>query len=351
MHYDAIYPGKPWYDTHGRRIQAHGASVYYEDGVYYWIGENKQFTHKGSKIWSWGIKAYSSTDLCNWRDEGLIIPPQPHDKKSPLHPYRKLDRPHVIYNPATKKYVAWLKFCDKSEFAIMTADELLGPYTMVNPSYQAYGRKCGDFDLGFDENTNTGYLFVEVDHVDCIVCRLNAEFTAAEGEAVTIYQNIQPPFTREGISHMVRNQKHYVFSSGMTGYTPNPSEVAVSDDWMGPYEVQGNPHENDASSASFNSQISFIFKVEGKDLYVAVADRWIPDDLMTAQKYDVIMRAIAQRSDKSIKVTQGEKMQMIKMMTRQVDTSVANYVWLPIRFDGHVAKIEWHDKWKPEDFG
>lgn len=65
MHYDAIYPGKPWYDTHGRRIQAHGASVYYEDGVYYWIGENKQFTHKGSKIWSWGIKAYSSTDLCN----------------------------------------------------------------------------------------------------------------------------------------------------------------------------------------------------------------------------------------------------------------------------------------------
>lgn len=101
MHYDAIYPGKPWYDTHGRRIQAHGASVYYEDGVYYWIGENKQFTHKGSKIWSWGIKAYSSTDLCNWRDEGLIIPPQPHDKKSPLHPYRKLNRPRVIYNPAT----------------------------------------------------------------------------------------------------------------------------------------------------------------------------------------------------------------------------------------------------------
>lgn len=65
---------------------------------------------------------------------------------------------------------------------------------------------------------------------------------------------------------------------------------------------------------------------------------WKCGDLMTAQKCDVIMRAIAQRSDKSIKVTQGEKMQMIKMMTRQVDTSVADYVWLPIRFDGDVAK-------------
>ena len=92
---EAIFPGKPWFDTHGRRIQAHGGAVYYDDGVYYWIGENKQFTHKGSKVWSWGVSAYSSLDLINWRDEGLIIPPVPWDKKSPLHPNRRLDRPHI----------------------------------------------------------------------------------------------------------------------------------------------------------------------------------------------------------------------------------------------------------------
>ena len=34
---DAIYPGKVWRDTNGRRIQAHGCALYYDDGVYYWI--------------------------------------------------------------------------------------------------------------------------------------------------------------------------------------------------------------------------------------------------------------------------------------------------------------------------
>lgn len=349
MSYDAIYPGQPWLDTHGRRIQAHGASVYYENGVYYWIGENKQFTHKGSKIWSWGVKAYSSTDLCNWRDEGLIIPPEPYDKKSPLHPYRKLDRPHIIYNPRTKKYVAWLKFCDKSNFAILTADELLGPYTLVDPFYQAYGKKCGDFDLALDDKTGEGYLFVETDHVDCIVCRLNGEFTAAEGEFRYIYRGIKPPYTREGIAHMERNGKHYIFSSGMTGYTPNPSEAAVSDNWMGPYTVLVDPHVADSSGASFNSQISTILQIAGKDRYIAVADRWMPDALMTASEYDAISRAIAARSDKSVKVTRGEKMQMIKRMMMQVDTSIADYVWLPIRFEGDRPRIEWRDHWNLED--
>lgn len=350
MTYDAIYPGKPWYDTHGRRIQAHGASVYYENGVYYWIGENKEFTHKGSKVWSWGVNAYSSTDLMNWRSEGLIISPVPWDKKSPLHPNRRLDRPHIIFNPRTKKYVAWLKFCDRNEFAVLTADALLGPYTLVHSGYRVYGRQSGDFDLALDERSGDGYLFVEVDHVDCIVCKLTEDFTRASDEYKTIYQNIKPPYTREGITHMERNGKHYVFSSGMTGYTPNPSEVAVADDWMGPYTVQGDPHVDDVSRASFNSQISFIFKLADKDQYIAVADRWMPDALMTAEEYDVISRAIAARTDKSIKVTSREKMKMARRMTMQVDTSKADYVWLPIRFEGDTAKIEWRESWTPEEF-
>lgn len=350
MRYDAIYPGRPWLDTHGRRIQAHGGCVYFENGVYYWIGENKQFTHKGSRVWSWGVSAYSSTDLMNWRDEGLIIPPVPWDKKSPLHPNRRLDRPHIIHNPKTGKYVAWLKYSEKnSYFTILTADELLGPYTLHTAFYQPYGKSSGDFDLALDEKTGEGYLFVETDHVDCIVCRLNGDFTAAEGEYKYVYQNIKPPYTREGIAHMERGGKHYIFSSGMTGYTPNPSEVAMADYWMGPYTVLGDPHADDPSRASFNSQISGIFKLSDKDQYIAVADRWMPDALMTAEEVDVIYRAIASRSDKSIKVTGKEKMQMIRRMTMQVDTSIADYVWLPIRFEGDMPRIEWWDKWTPAE--
>ena len=39
MRYSAIYPGKTWLDTNGNPIQAHGGSVLYVDGIYYWYGE------------------------------------------------------------------------------------------------------------------------------------------------------------------------------------------------------------------------------------------------------------------------------------------------------------------------
>ena len=46
-----IYPGRPWRDTTGNRIQAHGGGVFYENGIFYWYGENKEFTD--------GIKFYA----------------------------------------------------------------------------------------------------------------------------------------------------------------------------------------------------------------------------------------------------------------------------------------------------
>ena len=46
--YDAFYPGQVWLDTNGNRIQAHGGSLIYLDGVYYWYGENKEKTDKAA---------------------------------------------------------------------------------------------------------------------------------------------------------------------------------------------------------------------------------------------------------------------------------------------------------------
>nr|MCR4708143.1 hypothetical protein [Clostridiales bacterium] len=63
-HYQtAIRPGQPWLDTRGERIQAHGGAVFFEDGVYYWYGENKEHTDGKNGVWTWGLKVYASTDL------------------------------------------------------------------------------------------------------------------------------------------------------------------------------------------------------------------------------------------------------------------------------------------------
>ena len=34
----------------------------------------------------------------------------------------------------------------------------------------------------------------------------------------------------------------------------------------------------------------------------------------------------------------------------RLNTSLANYVWLPFRFDGEMAYLDWHDEWRIEDY-
>lgn len=66
---DRIRPGREWLDTEGKRIEAHGGTMFYEAGVYYWLGEDKSHTGKKGKIWTWGIKLYASRDLYNWKED------------------------------------------------------------------------------------------------------------------------------------------------------------------------------------------------------------------------------------------------------------------------------------------
>src|SRR6476619_6757863 len=92
--YTSIRPGQIWLDNNGNRIQAHAGNIRQDfDGVFYWYGKNKEKTTAGSGIWHWGVRAYKSTDLYNWDDLGLIIPPVTDDPDSPLHPAQMLDRP------------------------------------------------------------------------------------------------------------------------------------------------------------------------------------------------------------------------------------------------------------------
>ena len=345
-----IYPGEVWMDTNGKRIEAHGGSIFCEEGFYYWYGEDKSHTRKKGKTWTWGVKCYRSADLVNWEDLGHIVKPMPDDKDSLFHPNRRLDRPHIVKNEKTGKYVLWLKYCDKAHFAILTADALLGPYTMVNPFFQPYGRKAGDFDLAVDADTGEGYLYVELDHKEVVVCRLTENYMGVTDEQAVIYTGLNPPFSREGVTHFTHGGRHYLLTSGMTGYIPNPSEIAVADDFMGPFTVLGNPHMDDESSASFNSQASCAFPIAGTEKIIIMADRWVPEYVMTKEKYETFVRAIYSRYDKKYKASLKD---MLTMMTSPMmggaDTSIANYVWLPVEWERDMPRIYWRRQWNPDD--
>lgn len=143
------------------------------DGTFYWYGENKEKTTGENALWHWGVRCYSSQDLYNWKDEGIIIQPDLEDKNAPMHPESMMDRPHIIYNEKTKKYVAWMKIMgEPSFFHVMEADHILGPYHVVN-KVNPHGEMVGD---------------------------LNEEYTDAEGDYSEHFPHEAPPDTREAPS-------------------------------------------------------------------------------------------------------------------------------------------------------
>ena len=60
--------GVMMYDNNGIPIQAHGGQIQKLGNKYYWIGEDKTNDYKPCP----GIHMYSSQDLYNWKDEGLV---------------------------------------------------------------------------------------------------------------------------------------------------------------------------------------------------------------------------------------------------------------------------------------
>lgn len=350
----SIRPGETWLDTSGNRIQAHGGSIIVgKDGLFYWYGENKERPVPGAGIWHWGVRCYRSADLYNWDDLGLIIPPDPDNPASPLHPAQKMDRPHIIFNEATQQYVCWLKVMGEDDQAtqastVLVADALLGPYTIVAAGLLPLGMSAGDFDLVVDATTKRAYYYFEKVHTELICAELTDDYTDVTGEYSSHFPHPGPPFTREAPAHFERNGSHYLVTSGSTGYFPNFSEFAVAPDYHGPWTVLGDAHPEDPTRTSFRSQISCVFKHPHKqDLYIALADRWLPqlpDDMPNV--YEVV--AAMARGDAPPAGAVRDRSAMAAGLGD--NTAIADYVWLPIRFDGDIPRIDWLDEWRTEDY-
>lgn len=349
---DCFHPGKPWLDTEGKRIQAHGGSIIVVDGKYYWYGENKEKTDGLSGVWHNGVRMYESVDLTHWKDLGNIIPPVLDDPSSPFHPTAKMDRPHIIYNAKTKKYVCWVKVMRENGqvSTILTADALTGPYAIVRQDLRPLGMSAGDFDLAVAPDGKAYYYFERV-HSETICADLTEDYTDVTGHYSTHFPHPEGvPFVREATAHFLRRGKHYLLTSGTTGYLPNPSQAAVADTWHGPYTVLGDPHVGDPSRTSFHSQISSVFQVPGKkDLFIALGDRWLPQAMdleypVYESLFSRMFSPAASREDKLAAYGEAKK------MIRGENTAIADYVWLPIEFDGETPRIRWRDQWSLDDF-
>lgn len=356
----AIYPGEIWRDTEGKPIQAHAGSLIAVGDTYYWYGENKEYTDGESGIESWGIRFYKSKDMYNWEDLGALVPPNIENPESPLSYKIFPERPHILQHPVTGKFICWLKIRGLGpQFrTVLVADEITGPYTMVHNELRPGDMEhSGDFDLVVDESTNKAYMYYEHDHREIVCIELTEDWMDTT-DVYTRHLARKAPHSREAPALFKRDGKLYMATSGLTGYFPNPTEIAVSDDFHGPFNTLGLFHPRDQSETSFASQISDIFKVPGKkNLYIALADRWLPhimeeptfaDGTLSSRVRSAIEKATA----KPRRPMTEEERHAIRYAAhlKGVNTSKSRYVWLPIDFSGDYPVIHWRDSWRVEDF-
>ena len=125
-------PGTIWPDDKGVHINAHGGGMLFHNGVYYWFGEHKVAGSRGNSA-QVGVHVYSSTNLYDWKDEGIALAVS-QDPASEITQGCILERPKVIFNGKTKKFVMWFHLELKGQGSLAArsgvaiADKVTGPY-------------------------------------------------------------------------------------------------------------------------------------------------------------------------------------------------------------------------------
>jgi beta-galactosidase len=302
-------PGQVWKDTDGVPIQAHGGCILFEKGMYYWFGENKDTPTKKNELIEFnvdavGISCYASSDLYNWENQGLVLPAVRDDPQHDLHTSKLIERPKVIYNELTKKYVMFMHLdTDDYQYArvgIAVCDQLAGQYEFLG-SIAPNQSDSRDMTIVKDDD-GRAYIFHSSEwNVTLYAGELSPDYLQTTGNFTRNFEKA----SREAPAVFKRNGKYYCLSSGCTGWDPNEAQYAIAGNILGPWTAMGNPCVGPNAEKTFFAQSAFVFPVVGKDdAYIAMFDMW-----------------------------------------NKTDIGSSRYVWLPIRFEGERLVIEWADEW------
>ena len=194
-------PGQVWLDADGHPIQAHGGGVLLHDGVYYWYGENKNGpTLNKNRVDVIGISCYSSCDLYRWKFEGLALKAVPDDASHDLHPNRVCERPKVVYNEKTRKFVMWVHIDDAKYQAARTgvavADRPAGPFRYVG-SFRPNGGESRDMTVFQDDDGKAYVVFGSGWHTHVQIAELTDDYLQPSGVYTNHFQRPGPPTGRE----------------------------------------------------------------------------------------------------------------------------------------------------------
>lgn len=249
-----IIPGGTWTASGtNQHVQAHGGGIIQVGSTYYWIGENKL---NGSAFQS--INCYSSENLVEWTYVGELLSRQ---SSGDLGPNRVVERPKVLYNEATRKYVMWMHIDDSSykeaKTGVATSSSVCGKYTYLG-SFQPLGQQSRDMGL-FKDDDGSAYLLTEDRPNGLRINRLTSDYTNVTSTVHLFPEHIEAPAMYK------KNGVYFMFGSQLTGWSTNDNKYTTSTSISGPWSSWANFAPS--GSNTFNSQTTFILGVGDTVMY------------------------------------------------------------------------------------
>ncbi|BCW34993.1 hypothetical protein StoSoilA2_10490 [Arthrobacter sp. StoSoilA2] len=332
--YTSFRPGEDWRDNNGNLLQAHGGQVVTSKDpqgrtIYYLYGEDRTNGYHSSP----GVHAYSSYDLYNWKDEGVALKAMSSADQFTNDPYFQslysgytteqknavyrdlgtvpvdgqtppiLERPKVIYNAATHKWVMWVHADGpsatstaqyaKANAGVAISDSPFGPFRYID-SYRLHKAAAGDptnlapnnpgmaRDMNlFVDDDGTGYIiYSSEENKTMFISKLNADYTYLSASPDTAVEGVdfRRAFvndSRESPAIFKYQGRYFIINSGTTGWAANPAQYGTATNILGEWTEMPNPFTGDVAWNSNNSQPTSVIPVDaanGKFIYMG--DRW-----------------------------------------------------------------------------
>ncbi|MEM6459206.1 MAG: glycoside hydrolase family 43 protein [Planctomycetota bacterium] len=274
--------GEPWRAEDGSVLNAHGGCVIRHDGFYYWYGEDRAGTTQEeglpyARTDAGGVTCYRSADLDAWTPLGHVLRTRRDAPHHDLSVDRVCERPKVVFNARTGRFVMWLHIDDadygKAAVGVAVADRPEGPFRYLY-SLRPQGRDSRDQTVYVDADGTAYHLCATDGNRTLLISRLDEDYLTLTGdhaEALTDGWFEAPAVFRH-------DGRYWMLGSGCTGWEPNAAKLTVADDVLGPWRPLGNPCRGPGADLTFGCQVNFVLERPGL-APIAMFDRWVPADL------------------------------------------------------------------------
>ena len=280
-----------WQDEDGNVINAADGGIIFAEGKYHWYGQALRdlpydtAAERGGQTTCTGVVMYASEDLYHWRYEGVVLACV-DDPSHDLYPPMRLERPKIVYNEKTRKYVLWCHYVKHpgnhgfhvggGEAGVAVADSVNGPYRWIGHTRPIDEKGVVRDCTLYKDKDGSAYFIYDRDvsaHVAndrCLhIVKLSEDYLSPTGE----FRRIDAAFRRESPTLVYHDGYYYMITSALTGWDYNRAKYFRSRSLLGEWEDMGDPSVGDVDGTTFHTQSTAIFPVEGQDLYIHMAER------------------------------------------------------------------------------